>query len=95
MKAYLDRCQNHTSVSMLELRNNTFTDVLAFPIIHRFVARQRVQDRYTAPFRTLVQRNEEFGKYRARNYEDLLVRTSCCGRVVDVCESCNGVCDNL
>lgn len=58
--AHLDCAENDASVHMLELRYHALAYMLAFLLILGFVPRQCRKDRDTAPFGTLVERDEKF-----------------------------------
>ena len=57
---HLDCTENDASVHMLKLRYHALAYMLAFLLILGFVSRQCRQDRDTAPFGTLVERDEKF-----------------------------------
>lgn len=54
--------EDHTPVYVLELRHDTFADVLALFLVMHNVSGQCVEDGDPAPFSTLVERNEKFAQ---------------------------------
>lgn len=58
-ETHLDRCQYHARVCMLELRHDSFTDMLAFPFVLRLVSRQCVQNGHASPLRTFIECDQE------------------------------------
>ena len=92
---YRDGSQNHATVRMLELRNNTFAYMLAFSFIDGIIPSQRVQDSNPSPLRALVEGNEEFLKDRGVNGEETFFRSGGNGCEVNIGKSSNRVCDDL
>ena len=52
---YLDGGKDHACVCMLELGDVTFAYMLTLAGVFCSVARKRIQDGYSSPFRTLVE----------------------------------------
>ena len=95
MRACLDCSQNHTTVRMLELRNDTFAYMLAFSFIDSIISSQRIQNGDPSPFRTFIQGNEEFLKDRRVDGKEAFLRSGSTGCKVDVRESGNRVRNDL
>ena len=94
-RTYRDGSQNHATVRMLELRNNTLAYMLAFLFIDGIISSQRVQYGNPSPLRALVEGNEEFLKDRGIDGEDTFFGSGGNGCEVNIGKSSNRVCDDL
>jgi hypothetical protein len=95
----LDCREYHTSIDMLKLWYDTFTDMFGFFFVLGYVSGEGIQNGNAAPFRAFVEGNQKLVENRARDVEDGSIIGWHCGirrgGIVDICESRDGVSDYL
>lgn len=92
--AHLDCAEYDGAICVLELWHDPLANVLCLLLVSGVIACKCTENGYPSPLCALIESDQELLE-DGRVDDEEGVEALLDGRLVDVCECCNGVCDDL